>query len=216
MDALCKMIVEEALISSIGLPPGRLQLQIKGDATMRQTAPSRPRINTVLDNNFDEFVRKSHKLLTHTGVHQLSICFHNNEIVTRRVFDPYAYMVHDAKAFLATGYTDRQFPAMDYDDKLNVIREVYRFLDESSRVKKCLPPEWRTILHENNENWAPITKYEIGSILNALKPLRDIEHYYLRRAEISITQNLVEFQFNCDGTHIMQPNFVTQFVNENI
>lgn len=216
MDDSCKMIVAEALISSIGLPPGRLQLQIKGDATMRETAHSRPRINTVLDENFDEFIRKAHKILTQTGVHQLTVCFHNNEIVTRRVFDPYAFMVHDAEAFLEPGYTDRQFPTMDYDDKLNVIKEVYRFLDESKRVKKCLPTEWRTILQENNATWEPITEDDISKVLGALKPLRDIEHYYLRRADICITQKLVEFQFNCDGTHIMNPESVAQFLNDNI
>jgi len=214
MNNLCENIVREALISSIGLPSGKLQLQIKGDSTMRETAMFRPKVNTVIDENFDKFIKKVNKVLTQTGVHQMTICFHNSEIVTRRIFDPYAYTAHDAKSFLQDGYTDRQFPMMDYEDKLDVMQEVYKFLSESKRVTKTLPDEWRVILQENNDNWEPITKDEISRILSVLQPLRNIEHYYVRRVDISINQNLVELQFNCDGTHIMQPSILTQFIEE--
>ena len=49
-------VVHEAIVGAFGLPPGKLFVSIKGDPSLRETVPLRPRQESRIDRNADQIV----------------------------------------------------------------------------------------------------------------------------------------------------------------
>ena len=46
--------------------------------------------------------------------------------------------------------------------------------------------------------------------------MRKIPNFYLRNFSLSVAQDAVRMQFNCDGTHIVSTNEYGHFLEQNI
>jgi len=214
MKKSCKNLLSETLVNKFGLSWDRMQVQIRGDASIRETAPLRSRYSNFFDEHIDLLQQKFMRLLLETGVYHLGIGCHNGEIITRRVYDPFTYEVHEVEKFITAKYIERQFPLISYEQKIEVVRKVNSFL-ENSDLKLKLSSDWLDILIESNANWQPMSEMEVKKTVQRLKMLRSLPEYYLRKMTICLIQGIVEMQFNCDGTVIICSSYMDQFIEEN-
>ena len=203
----------ETLVSKLGLNCN--QVQIKGDASIRETAQHRTRYKNLFDENIEIIQNKCLSLLVETGVYNLTLCCNSGEILTRRVYDPFTYEAHEVENFIKDGYIERHFPLISYDQKTDVIRKVNKFL-EISELNLNLSEDWKSILKESNEKWEPMSITEIHQVVSAIKILREIDDFYLRHISVSISQGIIEMQFNCDGTVIVCASHFSNFMEKNI
>lgn len=112
-------------------------------------------------------------------------------------------------------YIERQFPAVCYADKINLIRYLYKGMMDSP-VYKGLPSYWKSILETRNEQWEPIETDEIMTVLSTLKEMREMPEYYIRNVTICMVQSIIRIQFNCDGTQLVSAENYKKFLEENL
>ena len=210
-----ELLLKESIVSVTGLTSNSLQIGIKGDPSMRETTFDRERYCSVVDNFYDEIAPHLQELLLNRSTYRLYIGFNNGEIRTSSIFDPLREEIHSAERMLDHAYLERQFPDLEYTDKVNLIHNLYTSL-ENSEFYKLLPDAWRGILSRRNAAWKPMAIEHIKSIMTTLDKLRDIQQYYLRNASICIVQDLVRLQFNCDGTQIINAENYRKFLQENL
>jgi hypothetical protein len=70
-------------------------VSIKGDPSLRETVPLRPRQQSRLDQIAGEVLQACAALLRDTGVYAIYIGFNSSEVRTESIFNPFAYEVHD-------------------------------------------------------------------------------------------------------------------------
>ncbi len=210
-----ELVLKEAVISATGLDAGALQIGIKGDPSIRETAPVRERYQSILDERFDEIGPSLERLLIHQSTYQLFIGFNNAEVRTYSIFDPLREEIHSAEKLLDKSYIERHFPEIPFEDKIEMMRELYDFIFKS-RHYKHVPSYWRKIIDRRHQAWQPMSREEIGQICRTLAVLRDLENYYLRNVTISIVQSIVRMQFNCDGTQFVRAQDFKQFIEDNL
>lgn len=214
-EQLERLVLEESIISSTGINSESLQVGIKGDPSLRETALYREKYLTILDERFDAIMPVLIDLLLHRGIYRLFIGYNSASIRTSSVFDPMREEIHDAGKFLDQDYVNRHFPKIEYDEKAEAMRELYRFLRNSATFKK-IPNYWRNIAEKRGSNWNPMPQDEIKQIISTLKRLRDQQGYYLRNVTICIVQNVVRLEFNCDGTQVVKGGNYKQFLELNL
>ena len=134
---------------------------------------------------------------------------------TNSIFDPLRQEVHDAEKLSDTQYIERQFPRIEYAEKIELMRELYATL-RSSRQYKAMPTYWQNILNRRSDKWQPLEPENIPHILSTVRKLREIEEYYLRNITICIVQGIVRMQFNCDGIQIIDAHNFRKFLEENL
>ncbi len=214
MKKSCENLLSETLVNRFGLSWDRTQVQIRGDASIRETAPSRSRYSNFFDEHIDLLEKKFLRLLLETGVYHLGIGCHNGEIITRRVYDPFTYEVHEVEKFITDNYIERQFPLIGYRQKIDVVRKVNTFFEQSD-LKLNLSRDWLDILIESNASWQPMSEADVEKTVKKIKLLRSVPEYYLRKMTICLIQGIVEMQFNCDGTVIIRSSIMDRFIEEN-
>lgn len=210
-----KQILAENIVSATGLRPGQLQVGIKGDPSLRETAMDRCRYESELDKIYPTLEPVLEDLLINRGIYRLFIGFNNNEIRTMSLFDPLREEIHDALNLTDAAYVNRHFPALDYAEKEQVMRDLYAALMRSNLFNK-MPRAWQSITENRHELWQPMSIDQIKKILQSLKLMRNLPEYYLRNFNLSIVQSVVRMQFNCDGTQIVTANDFEEFVELNI
>jgi len=210
-----ELVLKEAVISATGLDAGALQIGIKGDPSLRETAPLRDRYQSILDERFDEIGPSLERLLMHQSTYQLFIGFNNAEVRTYSIFDPLREEIHSAEKLLDKKYIERHFPEIPFEEKITMMRELYDFIFQNQHYKH-VPSYWRKIIDRRHKEWQPMSIEEIGQICRTLVVLRDLENYYLRNVTISIVQSVVRMQFNCDGTQFVRAQDFKQFIEENL
>lgn len=210
-----ELVLKESIVSATGLSAGEVLIGIKGDPSMRETALERPRYRNRMDEIYPDIVESLTDLLQNRSSYRLYVGFNSVEVRTSSVFDPLREETHSAEKFLDPGYLERHFPVISYEDKIEGIREIYRYLRASPLFDK-LPGYWRNISLRRAGTWQPMDGDGIPHIMQTLKILRDMPGYYLRGASISIVQDLVRMQFNCDGTQLVRASNYKRFLEENI
>ncbi len=210
-----ELVLEEAIVSAAGLQPHALQIGIKGDPSMRETAIGRERHKSILDKIYPELEPCLETIMLERSPYQIFIGFNNAEIRTRSIFDPLREETHTADRLLEKSYCDRHFPAVSYAEKIEMMREMYDYIMGSQHFKR-VPGYWRNIFRRRHESWEPMTEEEITKIFQTLGVLRSLEDYYLRNATISIVQSVVRMQFNCDGTQIVAAEDFHEFIKQNM
>lgn len=208
-------ILHESIVSVTGLTSSTLQIGIKGDPSLRETTFDRTRYCSVVDNNYDILEPNLEELLLNRSTYRLYIGFNNGEIRTCSIFDPLREEIHSAEKMLDHNYVERQFPAIAYEEKIELIQRLQKTLEESS-IYEHIPAYWRSIMQKRNENWVPMEREHIISIMTTLNRLRDVQQYYLRNVTICIVQDLLRMQFNCDGTQIVNADNYKQFLQDNL
>ncbi len=214
-ENLEEQILKESIVSAAGLSSDQIQIGIKGDPSLRESAPLRQRYASPVDTVFDELEPNLEELLLNRGVYQLFVGFNSGEIRTNSVFDPLRVEIHEAAKLADPAYVDRQFPKIAYEDKIALMRELYTTL-RASKQYNSMPKYWQNILNRRSENWKPLEPENIPHILSTVRALRDVQEYYLRNITISIVQGIVRMQFNCDGTQIIDAHNFRNFLEENL
>jgi hypothetical protein len=206
-------VVHEAIIGAFGLPPDKLYVSIKGDPSLRETVPLRPRQESRIDRSADQVLETCDWLLRKTGCYGIYIGFNSSEVRTESVFNPFNYEIHDAETLIRDGYKERHFVKVPYQKKMKIIRKV-RDSVQTGPLRSYLPPHWQTLMDRQRKEWQPMDKKDIERIMQSFNKLREIEGFYLRNAAVSLAQGIVRATFNCDGTYIVAAEFFPQFVRD--
>ena len=210
-----ELVLKESIVSATGLRPDSLQVGIKGDPSLRETAMLRPRYHTILDEIYPQLEEHLLELLCERSSYQIYIGFNSGEVRTRSVFDPLREESHSAERMLEDDYLARHFPAISYEAKVEGMRDMYDYL-LSSKMFNDIPDYWKKIFARRHSEWRPMDKGAISKVLGSLKALRDMPDYYLRNATISMVQGIVRLQFNCDGTQLVNAENYQRFLEENL
>ena len=214
-DNVEELVLKESIVSAAGLNDDQVVVGIKGDPSLRESAPLRKRYNSKVDSLFDRLEPNLEDLMLRRGIYRLFIGFNSGEIRTHSIFDPLRQEIHDAEKLADAAYIQRHFPEISYDDKIDLMRQLYATLRQS-RQYKSMPQYWQNILNRRSERWRPLEPENIPQILSTVRRLRDIEEYYLRNITICIVQGIVRMQFNCDGTQIIDAHNFRAFLEQNV
>jgi len=209
-----ELILREQLIDTTGIQASKLYVSIKGDPSLRETALFRERYESPADKILDQLQGVLQQLMVERCVYSLIINFNSGEIYTRSVFDPYREEVHTGERLINLAYLDRHFHKIAYEEKLSLIRSMYQSIAIQPQFK-TLPDQWKSIYQKSSVRWQPISKQDIVRIMSKLADLRRVPNFYLRNFALSITQDAIRMQFNCDGTHIVNSGDYKDFLDKN-
>lgn len=210
-----ELVLKESIISAAGLSPNQVQIGIKGDPSIRESVLMRKRYTSKVDTIFEKLEPHLEDLMLNRGIYRIFVGFNSGEVRTNSIFDPLRQEVHDAEKLSDKQYIERQFPRIEYAEKILLMRDLYATL-RSSRQYKQMPTYWQNILNRRSDKWQPLEPENIPDILSTVRTLREVEEYYLRNITICIVQGLVHMQFNCDGTQIIDAHNFRKFLEENV
>lgn len=210
-----QLVLQENISSAVGLSTGQIQIGIKGDPSLRETAMDRCRYESSIDHIFNEIAPVFSELLLERGIFRLFIGFNNSELRTCSIFDPLREEIHEASALADAEYVNRHFPAIAYEEKTKVIRQLYKAVIKSD-LYKHMPEHLQALATKRHEKWQPMSADDVGRVLKNLKLLRSLPEYYLRNFSISTVQSVVRLQFNCDGTQVVHAQDFDLFIKENL
>jgi len=210
-----ELVIKEAVVSATGLDPNVLQIGLKGDPSLRETALFRERYDSDLDKIYSDLQPALEDLLINHSPYHIFIGFNNAEIRTRSIFDPLREEIHEATKLLDKSYIDRHFPEIPFEEKIQAMRDLYNYVLENKYFKR-VPKFWKNIFCARHKAWQPMTEEEIKTIFQTLGVLRGMDDYYLRNVTISIVQSVVRMQFNCDGTQFVKAKDFKRFIEENM
>ena len=210
-----ELILRESLVDMTGLSGKHLHISIKGDPSLRESAFVRERYESVVDKVIDKLQPNLEELLLNRCVYRLFINFNSGEIRTASIFDPFVEEVHTSDKLIQRAYIDRHFPEINYDEKSCMIKSIYQFISSDDHCSQ-LPVQWKNIIGKSHNSWQPIASNEITKVMNQLSKLRSIQNFYLRNFSISMIQDAIRMQFNCDGTHIVSAEDYQRFLQDNL
>lgn len=209
-----ELVLKESIVSATGLRADSIQVGIKGDPSLRETAPMRAKYRNVMDELLGDIEPSLTDLLQNRGTYRLYIGFNSAEIRTHSIFDPLREETHAAERFVDQDYVERHFPALPYADKVSAMRDLYAGLMRSA-VFERLPSYWQSIIQKRHAAWEPMSRDMIANVMSTLKVLRDMPDYYLRNVTVCIVQDLVRMNFNCDGTQLVSAGNFRKFLEDN-
>ncbi|MCK4710244.1 MAG: hypothetical protein KAU21_16625, partial [Gammaproteobacteria bacterium] len=175
----------------------------------------RKRYKSEVDENIDILIPNLEELLLNRSAYKLFIGFNNGEIRTISVFDPLREEIHSVEKMIDHSYIERQFPEVPYEDKIQLMRDMYNNLRDNT-IYQRLPNYWKNIMARRSAGWEPMEREEITHVISTLKTLREMPTYYVRNVTISVVQSIVRMQFNCDGTQIVSAENYQQFLEDNL
>ena len=208
-------VLKESIVSAVGLNSDKLQIGLKGDPSIRESVSLRKRYRSSIDDSIEPIVVNLEDMMLNRGIYRIFVGFNSGEIRTLSVFDPLRSEIHEGVKLADRDYLERQFPPLPFEDKISLMRELYRALRATDSYQG-LPGYWKNILQRRSDNWEPLSREDIHAVFSSLKVLREIEAYYLRNITICMVQGTVRMQFNCDGTQIINAKDLTKFLQENL
>jgi len=205
----------ESVVGSTGINGEKFHVSIKGDPSLRESAFTRERYESVVDTLLDQLIPVLEDILLNRCVYRVFLNFNSGEVKLSSIFDPFHEEIHTANKMVSSAYIDRHFSVISYEEKAEFIKRAYsRILDDS--LLNQLPTHLKNALSDSHQSWSPLTKAEISSVVVKLKDLRSIQSFYLRNFGISMTQDAIRMQFNCDGTHFVSSDDYHKFLEENL
>lgn len=207
-------VLREPIVGAFGLQGDQPFVSIRGDPSLRETVPLRPRQKSRLDHVAGQVLETCAELLRNTGVYAIYVGFNSSEVRTESIFNPFSYEVHDAEDLVKPGYTARHFVTVPYAEKMRTVAWVRATL-QTGPLRRYLPPHWLTLMDAERTNWRPLAQDRIDAIVQGFNTLRGIEAYYLRNAAISLPEGVVRASYNCDGTYIVRAEYFPEFVRIN-
>lgn len=191
----------------------KLRISIKGDPSLRETAFSRDRYESVVDPLLPRLQPSLESLLIERCIYKLVIHFNSGEVHTHSVLDPFNAHIHPATRLTDPAYLDRHFATMSYRHKCELIGRVYKTTMEVSAFE-TLSDRFRRACIEHHRRWEPMPEAEVRTAISRLTVLRSMPNFYIRNFEIAMTREALRMQFNCDGTHIVHAGDYLNFLQE--
>ena len=210
-----ELLLKEQLVTVTGLGQQNLHVSLKGDPSLRETAFTRERYESVVDKVLPKLIPALHKLLFDTSVFRIFVGLNNGEVRINSAINPFIEEVHTADKIVADNYISRHFPPMDYRVKCKLMYDTTDFIEGTSEFNS-LPADWRNVLDVIQDDWRPIARQQLEIVLGKLADMRKIQNFYLRNFSLSVAQDAIRMQFNCDGTHIVSSADYLQFIENNI
>ena len=210
-----ELILKENLLTTTGIKGNNLQISIKGDPSLRETAFLRERYESQVDKVLPELIVKLKILLLERSVCEIFLHFNSGEIRLTSIFDPFNYEIHPASKLIDDAYLDRHFPVLAYAEKTRLIRRLYDSI-AAEFSSLTLPQNYKDSYLHHYQSWQPLAPEEIVNVIDRLATLRNIPDFYLRNIEISVTRDAIRMQFNCDGTHIIGTQDYDRFLADNV
>lgn len=208
-------VLKEAIVGAFGLSADKTFVGIKGDPSLRETAPIRSKFASRIDEKVGPALERVEWLLSETGCFSIYIGFNSSEVRTESIFNPFNYEIHDVDALLGDDYISRHFVRVPFEEKMNTIAWVSSMI-QTGPLRNYLPKHWLQLMDEQRNSWQPVKKELIHDIIRGFDQLRAIEGYYLRNAAISLSEGIVRASFNCDGTYIVRADYFPEFVKQNL
>ena len=209
------LVFKENLLATTGISGNKLQISIKGDPSLRETAFMRERHESVVDKVLPELIVKLNILLLERCVTEIFLQFNSGEIRLTSILDPFNYKMHPANKLIDDAYLDRHFPVFPYEEKTRLIRHLYQTIaaefDDLPLSRRC-----KDTYRHHYQSWQPLDPEEITRVIAKIPLLRHIPDFYLRNMGVSITRDAIRMQFNCDGTHIVSTRDYSQFLADNV
>ena len=210
-----ELLLRESLIGATGIDRKKLYISIKGDPSLRESAFSRERYESVVDKLLPELEPVLEDLLLNRCVYKVFINFNSGEIRTSTIFDPFNEEVHTANKLIGAAYIERHFTKIPYQDKSDYIKRIFDFIS-TDLLFGSLPSHLKKIFRGFHDDWQSVDKTDISSVMTQLITLRGIQSFYLRNFSISMIQDAIRMQFNCDGTHFVSAENYQRFLEENL
>ena len=210
-----ELISEETLIENNGVSKKEIYIGIKGDPSLRESAFTRERYESVVDQYLPMLRPQLYDLLLNRSAYEVAIHFNSGELHIRTVFDPFNIEVHPASKLVNKGYIERHFQIMGYEAKTQMVKRTYEFLAKDPGFDR-LPDPLSKGLRKDFSNWHPTSPTEITRVLSKLPLLRKIQNFYIRNFTISTIRDAIRMQFNCDGTHIVSAENYMTFIQQNL
>lgn len=214
IDRQHELFLREELIDSTGLDGESLHISFKGDASLRETALFRERYVSKADERLDDLIKSIYEVILNRCAHQIMINFNSGEIRTMSIFDPFREKIHVVAKFVEPAYIDRHFQVISYDDKTTLVRNIYKHIMKDPSFER-LTDDRKEIISHALSSWNTIPEEKLKNMISKFSFLRNVESLYLRNVKISMIQDAVRMQFNCDGTHIVDSTNFDEFVNDN-
>lgn len=208
-----ELLLKENLVDITGINARHLHVGISGDPSLRETVFTRERYESIVDRVLPLLEPRLVDLLTNRCVYQVSVAFNSGEVRTSTVFDPFNDEVHQAEKLVDEAYIDRHFANVPYEEKASMIRHLYGAV-AGAPAFGALPAHFRKIFSGYYGNWRPVAQEDIVRTISRLSSLRSIPNYYLRNFTMSMIQDAIRMQFNCDGTHIVSAEDYQRFIEE--
>jgi len=210
-----ELALKEKLIDASGMRGRHMHIGIKGDPSLRESAMTRERHESVVDKILPALVPRLADMLLNRCVHQVFIGFNNGEVRVSTILDPFSEEFHPAIRLVDEAYVERHFPKIDYDRKVGLIRRVYQTVRGDAYFAE-LPGHLNKGFTRYFGNWQPVSREEIARTISSLPRLREIPNFYVRNFTIGIVKDAIHMQFNCDGSHIVSACGYDQFLEENL
>ncbi len=210
-----ELILKENVIDATGLKGRHVHVGIKGDPSLRESAFTRERYQSVADELMPQLTPRLEDMLLHRSVYEIAVHLNSGEIRAVSVFDPFCDEIHPADKIVDEAYLDRHFPRISYEDKVGLIRRLYGAIGDDAGFK-ALPGPFRKIHRAFHDRWEALSPDEARLALSRMAMLRNIPFFYLRNFAINMAQKTIRLQFNCDGTHIVSAEDYGRFVEENL
>ena len=209
------LVFKEKLIDEDCMWGKDFHISIKGDPSLRESAMTRVRYESIVDKNLPELISCIEDLLLNRSVHRVLIGFNNGEIRLSTLLDPFSEEFHPAARLLDKSYIQRHFPLVDFDKKTNIILQLYQNIQESS-LFSSLPNHLDQGMRLYYPNWKPVPKERLKESLSKIPLLRNMPNFYVRNLTLGILKDAIHMQFNCDGTHIVSSSGFKRFIEENL
>lgn len=210
-----ELFLKERLVSTTGVAGSGLHVSIKGDPSLRETAFTRERYTSIVDEVLPTLIPALRHLLLDTAVYRVFVGLNNGEVRIYSVMSPFTEELHTAGKIVSEAYMERHFPPMAYQAKGTFILEMLNHIGNSAAFRQ-MPDEWRMLMQEQTLQWRPVPRERLEAVLDHLLEMRRMPNVYLRNFGISMVQDAVRLQFNCDGTHIVSTAEYKKFLEENI
>ena len=210
-----ELVLKETLLDSAGVKGRNLHISIKGDPSIRESVFSRERYESVVDKILPQLVPRLQDLLLNRCVYEFFMHFNSGEVRVASIFNPFNEEIHPASKLADEAYVDRHFPEIVYARKAEMVKRLYGAI-ASDPCFINLPEHYKNVFSGQYKDWEPINPVDISHTLSKLPDLRKIPDFYLRNFAISITQDAIRMQFNCDGTHIVSAADYQHFLEENL
>lgn len=206
-----KKLLKDALVSLL-VEPGRV-VSLKGDVSLKETIEIRQKNRGIFDDNLQRLQENVTRLLRDTGVYYLNVEFNRGVVKTSSVFDRFSYEIHSGEDFLDNEYLENSFPEIPYEIKEKYAKGVLEVVFDSDIMEEYVPEDWKKLISFRNKSISFPDIDTIYILVGLLNKLREIEKLFIRSYCINIVQGIIELQFNCDGSTIVNIDEFQRFVD---